>query len=1014
MRAQKQFDLDLVLRWLESSMPKAFYRQVSDTERALIASSLLSFHWQESFVTLRSAERAYCITINDENADLRALEAFKDKEIWDYRTFVSCEKSPFFDHPCPLRIIVIHFLDASDPSDEPLSENVQNDIWQSLEARNISFDKKSFNSLINDLSRPFLSLLPQESLVVTLDLLLRSRTEDDANEFEILPEIFWKQMQRPSMQIILAVKPVQQNHYLRLLMKLVKRHGLFVQRINSTLVAPHSATGQLLVVFSLHGLDNRPVWEVTKIPEFLRELTMLKMLPKEDLFEEVLVDGNHISSTMAHLLRAVSVWVHQMLVPLDGNLYSFENVKEAFLRHPQLAKQIGELFNLRLHPQRFHLESYKNEKEKIISAISRLNTGHSAADARRHNIFLQAIYFIDNTLKTNFFKANKLGLSFRVDPKVLEHLPYNRQEFFPKVPFAIFFIRCTQSFGFHIRFRDLARGGLRTILPKKSEQLVYERSQIFKEAYNLALTQQKKNKDIPEGGSKAALLLHPFHLDKAQIDVLQNSLSRHHGDLADTKLADLLESRRIAYLHHTQKCFIHSLLELVNCFPSGMLKTRGIVDYYQRPEYLYLGPDENMHNTMIEWIANYSRKQNYAPGPVFISSHPLHGINHKEYGVTSLGVHTYMKEILEFLQIGQNGSTFTVKMSGGPDGDVAGNCLKLLKRDFSDSAKVVAITDISGTINDPQGLDLDVLTELFDKQLPINAYPPEKLHPGGFLLDRDSVRDSDDFSQETLIYRRDEKGLGKSYLSSNEMHFLFRNNVHRTPADIFIPAGGRPRTLSDENVEDFLLEDGTPSSKAIVEGANLYLTPEAREKLQSMGVLIFKDSSANKGGVMSSSMEVLYGLLLEEKEFLDNKPKLCDEIAQTIEVKSRLEAKLLLQSELPLTQASELLSEKINLYTDQLYAVLTEEPGAQELFRQNKSLLQQALINFCPPFIRANYRQRILDQLPYSHQMAMIATHLACHLVYQFGLSWSPSLAQALPLLLANDRISGSVLHSQQ
>ena len=39
-----------------------------------------------------------------------------------------------------------------------------------------------------------------------------------------------------------------------------------------------------------------------------------------------------------------------------------------------------------------------------------------------------------------------------------------------------------------------------------------------------------------------------------------------------------------------------------------------ILDYWKRPEYLYLGPDENMHDEMIQWIADYSKKYRYRPG----------------------------------------------------------------------------------------------------------------------------------------------------------------------------------------------------------------------------------------------------------------------------------------------------------------------------------------------------------------------------------------------------------------
>ena len=57
-----------------------------------------------------------------------------------------------------------------------------------------------------------------------------------------------------------------------------------------------------------------------------------------------------------------------------------------------------------------------------------------------------------------------------------------------------------------------------------------------------------------------------------------------------------------------------------------------------------------------------------------------------------------------------------------------------------------------------------------------------------------------------------------------------------------------------------LLDDaGVPVFRWIVEGANLFITQEARLKLEEKGVVLFKDSSTNKGGVMSSSLEVLPG-----------------------------------------------------------------------------------------------------------------------------------------------------------
>ena len=56
-----------------------------------------------------------------------------------------------------------------------------------------------------------------------------------------------------------------------------------------------------------------------------------------------------------------------------------------------------------------------------------------------------------------------------------------------------------------ICFKDLSRGGLRTVFPQRYEQMVAERNNVFLGCYNLAFTQQKKNKDIPEGGSKGVI-----------------------------------------------------------------------------------------------------------------------------------------------------------------------------------------------------------------------------------------------------------------------------------------------------------------------------------------------------------------------------------------------------------------------------------------------------------------------------------------------------------------------------
>jgi glutamate dehydrogenase len=77
----------------------------------------------------------------------------------------------------------------------------------------------------------------------------------------------------------------------------------------------------------------------------------------------------------------------------------------------------------------------------------------------------------------------------------------------PEIPFAIYLIIGRDFTGFHIRFRDISRGGVRIIL-SNSENLSQNRLTQFNETFGLAYTQKKKNKDIPESGSKGTILMH--------------------------------------------------------------------------------------------------------------------------------------------------------------------------------------------------------------------------------------------------------------------------------------------------------------------------------------------------------------------------------------------------------------------------------------------------------------------------------------------------------------------------
>jgi len=125
---------------------------------------------------------------------------------------------------------------------------------------------------------------------------------------------------------------------------------------------------------------------------------------------------------------------------------------------------------------------------------------------------LAMVKFNSAVLKTNFYKSRKSSISFRLDPEVMDV-----NDMWPVTPYGIFFVMSSEFQGFHLRFRDVSRGGIRLIRSRSSGNYQTNMASQFAENYGLAFTQNKKNKDIPEFGSKGTVLL---NLDSQQNDFL--------------------------------------------------------------------------------------------------------------------------------------------------------------------------------------------------------------------------------------------------------------------------------------------------------------------------------------------------------------------------------------------------------------------------------------------------------------------------------------------------------------
>lgn len=987
--------------WLEKSMPRGLFEEVSKENIMLITHSLMGFELQDFFSTIHLKNAAIVLCLDSADADLRILKNYAFYGIKNYQAFISTTPPPYPGVKANLRIAVIYFTEAVEITEIPFSDTQKSELKAHVKKRNPQLTDAGFDKLISGINTRFLKSLKIESLILAIDMFFRAQTRDNC-QYEVRYNENWENDNSASMQIVLAWRNTPKHNFLYRMARVIHRHNLVMKRVNATYINTYSTDSTLVMALDLHGSNGQAAWDVASIVDFLRELLTVKYFASFDAIDQFLVSKDIITGTMGNFLRSAINFIHQSLVHVDANLYTPENIEEALCRHPELTSKLCDTFKTKFDPDFHNFEEYLKMREKFLTDVGKLDTGQEENDIRRKNVLRQGMNFIHYTLKTNFFRTNLTAHSFRLDPHYLDDIPFERVKKFPDLPYAIFFIKGMHFFGFHIRFKDLSRGGLRSVTPAHPEQVDSERNNIFTECYNLALTQHLKNKDIPEGGSKGIIFLNPFDRLESESVVLQKELemAATFKEEIEKKVEIFRREQHIEFLHQAQRSFIDSLVTIVNCNPDGTIRARNIIDYWHRPEYLYIGPDENMHDSMIQWIADYSKKYNYKPGGAFISSKPKAGINHKEYGVTSLGVNVYMTALLNYLGIDPNKIPFTIKMSGGPDGDVAGNQICNLYRYYPKTAKLLALIDVSGTIYDPNGLDLGVLTELFKQSKPLKYYPPEKLSSGGYLLDKNAKRSPTAYVQQTLCWRKIGNKLEEEWLSGSDMNHILRTTVHQTKTDIFIPAGGRPRTLNETNYKEFLDETGKPTSRGIIEGANLYLTQKARRALEKLGVLIIKDSSANKAGVICSSFEVLCGLALNDEKFMTNKSVLVQEILERLGQCASNEGKLLLRLHKEtgefLTTISEEISLRINEFTYQLLDYLDTFPWSQD----PDDLLTKCFLNYCLPSLRNRFRDELISEIPEHHKKAIVACHIAAQLVYERGLSWYPTIVDVLPVLL--------------
>jgi glutamate dehydrogenase len=766
--------------------------------------------------------------------------------------------------------------------------------------------------------------------------------------------------------VLFALQSPPRRDFIAQVMDVFNRLDLGVRR--SLTLTLEGAQPVFLGRFHVRQRAGRSIAPGTPLFRRLRgELHNTQILNTDSPAYRDLVLSGLMSGEEASLVNAFIGFAHTNCAHAQPTRYALEDVVRAFHSHPDVALRLVRLFELRFDPEakdrdaRFAKESAEVERE-----IAAHDTGHRQLDEFRRSVFRAALVFVRRTLKTNYFVSAKHALAFRLDPAYLADLGAEfTADLPPERPFRVTFFCGRNGLGYHIGFADIARGGWRTILTQSRDDYVTVANTVFRENYVLAHTQHLKNKDIYEGGSKLVIVM---------------------------RVPDLSDRERTGQLLRKLQHGVASAFLDLFVTKDGVARDPRVVDYYRQDEPIELGPDENMHDDMIERIAALSVRRGYVLGSGIMSSKKV-GINHKQYGVTSAGVVTFAEIAMRARGVDIARERFSVKITGGPNGDVAGNALRLLL-DRCRGVQIRCIVDGTAALHDPAGLDRTALSKVVLKA-DAEAFDPAKLSPGGFVLYRNARR------TEGLreLHRRVEMtpaGVRERWVTVDEFFREYDALPFSVEADLFIPAGGRPETIDAQNWRRFLKADGTPSAHTIVEGANSFITPEARKRLQEAGAVILRDASANKCGVISSSYEIIGNLLLTEKEFLAHKEAYVRDVLAILVKRAADEANLIFRRHREAsgtrsyTEISDALSVEINGHKARLFQFFEGHPDAWK-----RPVYRRALLAHLPALIRdtPQLRQRI-KSLPPKYRSAILAAELGTTMVYRER--FEPSLEAAL------------------
>ncbi|MCW8916854.1 MAG: NAD-glutamate dehydrogenase [Magnetovibrio sp.] len=523
------------------------------------------------------------------------------------------------------------------------------------------------------------------------------------------------------------------------------------------------------------------------------------------------------------VLRAFTKYLRQA-----GIAFSEDYMAATLVENAAITRAIVDMFVARFEP----LEDGDNKKAVATQTrkVKRLHKKmlgllEDVSSADQDRILRRYINLVEVTLRTNFFQLSEEGepkswLSFKLSSRDVDELPL------PTPKFEIF-VYSPRVEGIHLRFGNVARGGLRWS----------DRREDFRtEILGLVKAQQVKNAVIVPVGSKGG-----FVVKRPPI-----------------------EGGRQAFMDEGIECyktFIRGLLDLTdNLGHDGeVIPPAAVVRHDPDDPYLVVAADKG--TATFSDIANgVSADYGFWLGDAFASGGSV-GYDHKKMGITARGGWESVKR--HFRELGVNTQTedFTCVGVGDMSGDVFGNGMLL-----SEHICLRAAFNHLHIFIDPKPNAAKSFKErkrLFE--MPRSSwtdYDTKLISKGGGVFDR---------SAKTISLSKEMKamlGVSMDKLSPNELirHILKMETDLLWFGGIgtYIKASSESHLDAGDRTNDAVRVNGDDvRAKVIGEGANLGCTQRARVEYALAGGRMNTDAIDNSAGVDCSDHEVNIKILLD-------------------------------------------------------------------------------------------------------------------------------------------------------